>query len=270
MKPPPASSESDPRMTGQPRTEPNESPPRRNGDRELIGLVESDRYCDECGFNLRGQNVFRDGATRLLLVQCSECARLHPANSLTTNARGSWFRRLSGALLLVWVVALLLMLFIAGVIEAAMQIATTEVLDLTQPVSNVPELASRHSLDLSLFAFMSFAIPAACMTLLSVAAHHWRWWGAVLAAIALPLIPAAIVHQGAHHSFPDSAHRMLPYFLAHTTIQIAGGVAGATLGRPLVRVLATLFVPPRARQALGFLWLADGKPPPALDRPAPR
>jgi len=244
-----------------------EGPPAIGDERTTLGLVEIDRYCDECGFNLRGQHVFRDGASRLVLVRCSECGTLTPANQLTTNARGAWFRRLAGVLLLGWIVFLLWFMFIAGVIEVAVQIATSELLDLDHTRSDVYELAARNALELGWYVFVSFAVPAVVMTLIVVAAHHWKRWGYALVAVLLPLIPAMLVHAVARHEFPDAVHRMTPFFKAHTGVQILGGMTGALLGRPFVRLLATLFLPPRARQALAFLWLADRKTPPALDRP---
>lgn len=268
MKPDGSGPESGPEMDRAQPTETAERPAPIGEDRKTIGLVETDRYCEECGFNLRGQHVFRDGGSRLVLVRCSECGTLHPANSLTTNARGAWFRRLAGVLLLGWVVFVLWLLFVAGVVEVAVQIATSEVLDLNRPVSDVMELAARNAVELGWYAFLSLAVPFVCLTLLTVVCHHWRRFGYLAAAVLLPLVPGLLVRVVAREDFPDTAYRMTPFFAAHLGLQVIGGLAGATLGRPAARLFSTLFVPPRARQALGFLWLADGKAPPRLKRPA--
>lgn len=40
-------------------------------------------------------------------------------------------------------------------------------------------------------------------------------------------------------------------------------LAGTFAGRPIARFLLTIFIPPRPRQALAFLWTVDGKAPPS-------
>ncbi len=45
-------------------------------------------------------------------------------------------------------------------------------------------------------------------------------------------------------------------------------LVGMTFGRPVLRVVVTGLVPPRPRQMLAFLWLADGKPAPGGGEPA--
>ena len=39
---------------------------------------------------------------------------------------------------------------------------------------------------------------------------------------------------------------------------------GLLIGRPLGRIAVIALVPPRPRQFLAFLWLADGKTPPRV------
>jgi hypothetical protein len=53
-------------------------------------------------------------------------------------------------------------------------------------------------------------------------------------------------------------------FSTAAAIECAGVALGLWLGRPLARALARLFVPQRPRQALAFLWRADGKTPPTV------
>ena len=55
-----------------------------------------------------------------------------------------------------------------------------------------------------------------------------------------------------------------PYIVAHAAAHLAGGLLGVVFGRPFARLLATLLLPPRLRQVLAFLWLTDGKQPPAI------
>ncbi len=46
----------------------------------------------------------------------------------------------------------------------------------------------------------------------------------------------------------------------------AGMIVGVFIGRPAARWLVRTLLPPRHMSALGFLWIADGKPPPATRR----
>ncbi len=59
----------------------------------MVGRIETDRFCDECGFNMRTAPVYRDGRTRLLLARCTECGRIHDAAQLTSAGR-VWLTRL--------------------------------------------------------------------------------------------------------------------------------------------------------------------------------
>ena len=40
---------------------------------------EVDRFCEGCGYNLRGQVVRREPGTKILLARCPECGCFHPA-----------------------------------------------------------------------------------------------------------------------------------------------------------------------------------------------
>ena len=59
---------------------------------------------------------------------------------------------------------------------------------------------------------------------------------------------------------PAEGLQRYPQGAAH----LAGGVAGIYLGRPFARAIVSALLPPRVRQFLAFLWLADGKQPPPV------
>lgn len=67
----------------------------------------------------------------------------------------------------------------------------------------------------------------------------------------------------------DAAGRLLsPYLVAAgLSTVLAGMFVGLWTGRPLVRWLARLLLPPRLVSALSILWIAEGKP---LPKPRPR
>lgn len=57
-------------------------------------------------------------------------------------------------------------------------------------------------------------------------------------------------------------------FVVGAAIECVGLLLGLELGRALARGLANTFIPPKARQAMAFLWYADGKTPPPAALPA--
>jgi len=71
-----------------------------------VGVIEMDRFCDRCGYNLRTQAVTRDEHTGILICRCPECGTFHPAG-VATDAGRAWWGRFGTLLLLFWVLILL-------------------------------------------------------------------------------------------------------------------------------------------------------------------
>jgi hypothetical protein len=68
-----------------------------------VAYIETDRYCEHCGYNLRTQPVVREPHTQFLVARCPECGRFHPAAEHTSAGR-LWLRRLATLLLFLWIV----------------------------------------------------------------------------------------------------------------------------------------------------------------------
>lgn len=232
-------------------------------ERPTLGLVETDRFCEECGYNLRTQSVFRDAPTNLLLVRCPECARVHPANQLSTAAK-PWLKRLATLALFVWMVFLLAIAFAGCMAELGMHIATYD--QLTHAVGNrrvyrVP--GDRGDIGMiTTFCAISAVIGFIQVMLLVVSSHHWRRWGYVLVALLLPCLPLSMAMFGISRDSADLLSQAMWHLLLYWGMQIGGGTVAAFLGRPLARLLAWAFIPPRPRATLAYLWLADGLTPP--------
>lgn len=77
-----------------------------------VGVVETDLFCEACGFNLHTQRVWRDPRLGLLVARCPECAT-HHAVSTHTSAGRNWVQRLALLGLLFW--SAIALSFIAGV-----------------------------------------------------------------------------------------------------------------------------------------------------------
>lgn len=72
-------------------------------------VIETDTFCEACGFNLMTQPVWRDEGLGLLVCRCPECARHHPAQNKTTIGT-AWLHRLGTLGMVIWVGLVLLVL----------------------------------------------------------------------------------------------------------------------------------------------------------------
>lgn len=88
-----------------------------------VAVVETDLFCEACGFNLYTQRVTRDERLGLLVVQCPECGA-HQSAHLRVTAGQKWLQRLGLLGLLMWLATVLGLLvgtffFFVGVHTAA-------------------------------------------------------------------------------------------------------------------------------------------------------
>ncbi len=250
-----------------------------------IALIETDRFCDGCGYNLRTQQVRRDPRTDLLLCRCPECGRFHPAREGTT-AGHVWLRRLGTVLLFVWIVLLLSVGLGLGSAQLGINIATLEELttyrhaNITTTVTpqGIVTITSssgptpwRREVDpqfehyaefIALMAGLSLALGFLLILVAVTAMHHWRRWGYYVLALAMPFAAGALAWKIWAMDNPHLAEWATMYVLGFSAAYLIGALLGIPLGRPLARLLATLLLPPRVRPVLSFLWLADGKEPP--------
>jgi hypothetical protein len=77
-----------------------------------VAVIETDAFCEGCGFNLRTQAVWRDERLGISVCRCPECGRHHAAGMRTT-AGSAWARRAALGGLLAWLIIQLL--FVVGV-----------------------------------------------------------------------------------------------------------------------------------------------------------
>lgn len=87
------------------QAEPQVNPP-------AVAIIETDAFCEGCGFNLHTQNVWRDERLGISVCRCPECGRHHAAGMRTT-AGSAWARRAALAGLVAWLVVQLA--FVVGV-----------------------------------------------------------------------------------------------------------------------------------------------------------
>jgi len=259
----------------------------------LVGRVETDRFCVGCGYNLHTQGVWRDPATQLLVCRCPECGRFDAVGG-TVTAGQLWLHRIGLPLLFVWIIIVIGLPVGLLFGHGALVVETLEELTRYQPASTAPAPTTQMTLPSGQVIAYQANVPwtrqprgdfpyrrLVIATLLVVAgqlgfclvawvavvAHHWRRWGYWILASLPPLGVGGLVWYIWAHDFPLLRDWATPYVVGLTLANVVGGALGVYLGRPAMRLVLRLTLPPRIRQTLAFLWIADGKPPPHVPKP---
>ncbi|MBU0637422.1 MAG: hypothetical protein KKB50_01050 [Planctomycetes bacterium] len=306
-------------MAEQPATEPG-SP--EDFDRQpAVARLETDWFCDGCGYNLHTQPVRRDTRTRLLLCRCPECGGLQAVRNGTTAGR-AWLHRLGMLGLFFWILLLLGLVFgfgsaqlvvTAGMLEELTFYRPVNVAPAPPPAASAPTTTSTDTTaappdqivrigDVTVRAPSVPALPGSTgnrgtttvwrrtvraefehqtffmilmrglavvagfglIALLTIALHHWPRWGYAVPAVLVPLVLGYGLWYFWCAEYPHLRDWATGHIAWNTVAGLAGGLAAVFLGRPFARLAVVLALPPRIRQVLAFLWLADARMPPAV------
>jgi hypothetical protein len=74
--------------------------------------LETDTFCQNCGYNLFGQEVFRDSRLGLLVCQCPQCEQFYPAG-IPQTAKSWWSARLAMLCVMAWAAVCIVLMFFA-------------------------------------------------------------------------------------------------------------------------------------------------------------
>jgi len=244
-------------------------------------VIELDRFCTSCAYNLRTMPVERDPGTGIPVVRCPECGTFQPANDATTAVR-PWLQRLISLALAAWM--LLLTAAFVWLVVAAVAVTYGTLDELTiragtqiQVIGNTTIRTVRGSGPLEVWTDMphkhlfvgamlavSTVIAFVVGGLAVVAFPHWRRGVCRAVALAVPMLVASIATLAWYSDAPQLLRWSLSYTAAHGVAQMLGGLLGVTFGRSLARGVVRVFLPPRTRTHLSYLWLVDGKALPAV------
>ena len=240
----------------------------------VVGQVQTDTFCEGCGYNLVTQSVIRDERLGILVCRCPECGR-YAAAGRTTSADRVWLNRLGTVTLAGWVFfllgvfafcALFLGMLAYGQAEEGVEYTATG--STSYRYYYVPrnfasadeETLSRHRTAQFLFFAATGILCLLTGTLFST--FFWHVRGALR---GLALLPAMIgiglamfiwVQDPSMRGVAGwGATRMSLFFL----YAAFGTMVGVFTGRSIARGVLKILVPPRARQHLAFLWITDGK-----------
>jgi len=265
----------------------------------VAASIESDRFCDQCGYNLRTQPVRREVQTNLLLCRCPECGSFQPAHDGATAGR-VWLQRLGTLLLFLWIALVAGVVFglcaaQVGITFAPLEEATTyRQVTIPAPGAASPtpgpstvtvvqqgnttvtrtfttwrrevrENFPHYTAFMTLMRALSLCLGFVLAMLLAVVLHHWRRWCYLIPVVLVPVAVGFLVWYMWGSSTPHLREWATPHIVAQAAAHLVGGLIGVLLGRPAARLVATLVLPPRLRQVLAFLWLVDGKPLPGVN-----
>jgi hypothetical protein len=244
----------------------------------VIGHIQTDTFCEGCGYNLHTQAVMRDARLAILVCRCPECGRFAPAGLATTATR-VWLNRLILLLLVLWMLFILALFALCttflgmaayghvmnnvrltqvGVPSAPGRSAYVYAIYASQPADK--DAAERQFYEQVAMALRAVALGTITGGLFSVVLWHlksgWRvlaWLSPLLGCGVALLIwvndPMAVL------IWRWGLWWIVGYFFLEST---AVG-AGLVLGRPIARGLLRILLPPSPRQHLAFLWTVDGK-----------
>lgn len=239
--------------------------------------IETDRFCDNCGYNLLGQVVRQEPHTRLLMCRCPECGEFAPAAAHTTIGQ-LWLQRGATTLLFVWIVAVIAALIGLAIAQTVISFVPLEQMTSRRyhayapagfgaPSQATVNVRTDYSDGPKLIAFthgMSLAFGYCTAWLIVLVMPHWRRRYAFLASVAVALTAATIVYC----IWLDVAPNLIAWgtrFIGGQALAFVGGGGIAALyGRAVARLIVVLILPPRLRPALSYLWQIDGKQVPGV------
>ncbi len=249
----------------------------------IVAYVEVDRYCPKCAYNLRTQPVRRDGPTELLVARCPECGSFDAVANARTATK-PWLSRLAMLGLLIWVLILLSSIFGLSLGQGAVTLATIEGFTTWQLVQ-VPSpmaggtrpshervikadyLTRKYKRIIGLAGFGSFALAFLLVAMLVVACHHWPRAVFACFAVIQTFVVSAFVWEIWKYDQPSLFGWAQKYIIGFAIVRLIGALLAVWAGRPLARLTIRIFLPPRIRSTLAFLWLADGLEPPRKKTP---
>jgi hypothetical protein len=242
----------------------------------VVGHIQTDTFCESCGYNLHTQAVRRDPRLEILVCRCPECGRWTAAGKST--ARQVWLNRLGQGLLMFWIVSLLLAFGLLSLFLGMSNygnMISRMTFEQTAPTPSNPypryhrvlapppvterEISRRRYED-AMMAFLMGMLGLITGVLAALAFWHVHGWRRLVA-----LLPPLLGFAGAWLTVidDDDLETLRRWAMGRLGLgllwECAAVLIGLYLGRPLARAALHILLPPRGRQHLAFLWTTDGR-----------
>ena len=95
------------------------------GSDKIVGIIQGDRVCLACGFNLCGQRIVREPRYNLLIARCPECGQAAALQEYPLLGR--WVNRWAATLAGTWLVLYLALSIGCGMAIFGLAVGTTEI-----------------------------------------------------------------------------------------------------------------------------------------------
>lgn len=235
------------------------------------GVIQFDRFCDHCGYNLRGQPTRRDLRTRLILLACPECGAFQAANETTPMAR--LWTRVRQIITVGWVAFWLVAWFVASLMYFIPSMILAE--SFRHWFLGYTAWSGDQIVEMMLILAinMGFVIAAGGLFILLavISFPHWkRLWFAVLACVwAMPGMALAMLFQASMSYWRESLVPRCGIILTTAAVVVAVGLLTTLIARPIARLVITALLPVTWRTHVSHLWIVDGLTPPGMRATAP-
>lgn len=255
-----------------------------------VAHIQTDLLCRKCGANLYGREVRPLGQTEVLVTQCPRCQAYASAEEALPYRR-VWQQKIGLVIMLAWAGVLCFLAstvvnyqseligrtlgrksrWVGGPLPAGVTMGEGRpMMGRGAPMGEGRPMMGRGVWEFdwsSTSARLPLAIPATVLiSLLAVgfgacAVYHWKRRWLILAALAGPALALFMFYWQVVNSPQRQwlAGDALWLALGLTACQVAGGIVGVFVGRPLARVLLGVLLPGKGRQYFAFLWRRDGK-----------
>jgi len=249
----------------------------------VIGHMQTDTFCEGCGYNLHTQAVMRDERLGLVVCRCPECGRFAAAGHGTAVTR-VWLNRAATLGLGIWVLFALALFALCSLFLGMVSyghvmnnVTWTQVQQsvvgktgkftqaqyeyrIRTPQPEDPFWAERQRFQELALGAIAVGLGLLTGSLFTVLLWHVRWpWRAL--AWMPPLLGCCVAALiWVNDSMALAIWQWgLNWIIVYCLMECAAVFIGLWLGRPIVRGMLRLILPPKPRQHLAFLWTIDGK-----------
>lgn len=255
--------------------DPTAAPTGQRGTFESLPAVshlQTDQPCRVCGHNLITRAVRRDPRTQLLMIRCPQCRSYNAASEQPAAVHAAappiWGPYLARSLMYLWLIVvgagglgvaltqgfstLLILELVTTHAKSTVQSDSTRVTQVVWRYVPKQNLLEYRFLTYSAVVFSTGVVMAGALVT-AVVFSHWPRWGQWVFWLVEPAAVAFVVCLVWKGLAPGLFVWGAQIIWLHAAVHAFGGLAGVTIGRPVVRLFARLTTPQNVREVLAHL-----------------